>query len=487
MTVDPLTGAFVQHPWAEATAHLADFDADALRRDLHGWVRDPAVRTVADLRARLAERLGPHVGGLALASVCAAFGVSYARDDHRLPRAEHEHGARAGAVEAGVVAAEREVTRLRRLAAVIDPVDGTPDSVDAAVDGIVDLVMEETALEDAWYQELEGPLAWLADRLGRPRDGVEVVVDGLYRVVFSSWVAPPPAGRRFGVRTISDTLTGIARLVPPEVAARVARVLRPSRERLAEARDAVAGRGPAEALEALIARGLLDASWADGARLLGEGGHVTALSARGAPPFTFSLHAAAPGTRDADLPLLTWLAADAAQVLRAEAVAQEVVARLGPFGFRQPGNLVAWVPTLSAARLLWPANGWEFEVLVDCIRAVHDAFAALGDSVEAEAARERAVTACAAGLAAARARGGLSPDDPALLAMVWEAAAQWEELAALGATIASYSARRKRRPAPLAARDAPSPFEAIAALWDTGYGLRGVTDDGILVLCAPPP
>ena len=88
MTIDPITHGIVLHPWAEATARLAGFDADALRRELHGWVRDPAVRTVGALRARLDDRLGPHVGDLALAAVCAAFGVSYARDDRGLPRAE---------------------------------------------------------------------------------------------------------------------------------------------------------------------------------------------------------------------------------------------------------------------------------------------------------------------------------------------------------------------------------------------------------------
>lgn len=488
MTIEPFDDAAYLARWDDVRAGLDRFDAEALGASLAAWLADPAAATMRELRAWLAERLGDHLGDVAFTGLCAAPPVWRGDFDAPVPTFAGEEERRGEAVTRAVDAARAEADWLRRLAAIFDPVDGREGSVDDAVDAVIDGVMERTALEEAWYQALDEPLAWLADRLGRPRDEVVgVVEERLYGVVFSSWVAPRGAARDHGVRVLSDALTGSLRAAPPELVARAERVLRPARPRLIEARDAASGHGAQGALEALIARGLLDASWADpGARSLGTAAVSFDRTRRRTPGPRLVLDAAPPGARDADLPLLTLLAADAARCLRAEALAREALDRLRPFGVAFAARAVVWTHGCAGERALWPHHLAAHDGLRRALDAVSAARDATTSSRRGGATRQSHADHAAHCVAVAWRRRDLPENVRSLLGEVWAAAGQWDALAASDARLPDDGAASAGRPNGPRVRDLASPFDAVAALWDTGYGLGGVdVAAGTLVLHAP--
>jgi hypothetical protein len=67
----------------------------------------------------------------------------------------------------------------------------------------------------------------------------------------------------------------------------------------------------------------------------------------------------------------------------------------------------------------------------------------------------------------------------------WEAADAWAVLATANARLPLAAGPRGEHPR---ARVVPSPFDALVALWDLGYGVLGVDGAaGVVVVYAPAP
>lgn len=481
MTVDPFAEARGLAPWGEVRARLATFDATAFGAALAARLAEPAEATAEALGAWVVEQLGDHHGHVVFNALWGDLQVGHGALHAYVPP---EDVRRLRAANGGLEAARAEAEWLRRLAAIFDAVDGTEASVDDAVDAILDGVMERTGLDDAWYQELDEPLLWLADHLGRPRAGVDGLIEArLYRVVFSSWTAP--SNRSYGVRVLSDALTGSTRAVPPALIERAARILRPPGERLAEARAAAEGVDPQEALESLIARGLLDPAWADDdARCLGTAAASNARIPRGTWARLLVVDAARPGARAADLPLLVRLASGEPRVLRAESLARELVQRLHPFGLEVAVRAVAWasLPRDATDHGLWPVDTATDAALRRALLVVNEAMATLQAAGKQRVALRRHADRAAHGVASVQGRRDLTEMERDYVSSAWEAADAWAVLATANARLPLAAGPRGEHPR---ARDVPSPFDALVALWDLGYGVLGVDGAaGVVVVYA---
>jgi hypothetical protein len=226
-----------------------------------------------------------------------------------------------------------------------------------------------------------------------------------------------------------------------------ARVLRPERPRLALARAVAAGYDDAVAAwEALAASGVIPLAW------VGDPGRLFACLDCGGIGTIDDETFHAPAAHPWSVETAVAFAADPAGVLRAEALAREVVARLAPWGVPQP------------ARVVWRVG------------APRDATpAALAPPMDAA---WRAWSAVPRAARLARVPQGSLPDGVwGLVDSQFVAAQQWAACAAVdGGTVL--------RGEPVRFADLPDPFAPLVALWETGYALDAITAEAV-VLVAP--
>jgi len=284
----------------------------------------------------------------------------------------------------------------------------------------------------------------------------------------------------------------------------LSRLYRPTALRAAEAHEAVAGRRNArEAWEALATRGIIPAAWVDDpAREYAVGGGATCAH----PPTTGAC---------------VLLASDVPGVLRAEALADEALARLRPWELTASGPR-RWVFLRRGVRVsLEPPRLTGMETIVELVRAftgvprgdvpydrehwwtrLKDQWSevrALG--LATEDASDDAVRAAAAELLTPpsvlrndhpTAEGALASLGP--VARCWSALRKTSlrlptraELTQLGVRLppaAALPTRPGRAPPRLA--DLPDPFEPLLALWSLGYALRGSTRTPLALVALLP-
>lgn len=469
-------------PWSELRVQLDGYEPGAFREGLRAVLEDPGVVTAGTLRERVLALTGAWVGEAVVRAVCGElFLAEFPGEGRALPSGPGFVIPRDRAEEGGAAQAATTFGRLRALADAFDAVDGREGSVERAVDRVLDAVMGETGVDDDWYFELVEPVAWLCDHLGRPRGPAMEALESCSPLVFATEGAPSAAGRLYAVRALADAMTGAGRALPADLLERAGRILRPERARLAEALAAVAGATPQGALEALVTRGLLDARWLDeGERSLASSGRV-----KGATP---------PGRSATESGLLALLASDASNVLRAEMLAREVIARLGPFGLDPRPWRVVWVlgsPGDAASDERWSFEGLLGQVIQNGLWTTpagltgEESVEALTGqkvfppTVDVAAAIERRALRDSEILAALQCQPDLYVRERASLFTLWAAAEGWSELREADARFATWLGGAR-------ARDLPAPLDALVALWDTGYALRELDEKRrVAVLLAP--
>ena len=483
-----------RYGWRKRRDELRAWSEDALRATLEAALGDPEVRTVNELRQRVIGCVGEEVAAAVIGAVQGALSMpGYLGSEAPLPERRRDEPLRGRAVDAGVNAAREGFAWLSTLARIFEEADGSAPSIERAIDQLIDAVVARTGLDDAWYQELEEPLSWLADSLGRPAESVGPVFDSLTSVVFSSWIEPEGSLRRFGVRRLTGGITGDALRVPDDLAERASKLLRPRRPRLDEALDAVKARDPQAALEALVSRGLLDESWLDD-QVRARGG----INRKRAVTFNPKGNTA----RE----LLALLGSDAEAVTRAEALALEVARRLAPFHLQRAPWKPVWVTEAYGEARLFPryhtvSPPFSNAVVSATLPSGRDVDSLVRFMVDGRRIDRARATELREAILALTERGAdvqhahstrpdLTPSDRDTVAKISIAAESWTMLASLGAlTPGPEQFARGWTPAPplVPLRDLASPLDPIVELYETGYALHGFdVERGLVVMLAPP-
>lgn len=510
-------------PWLEVRTAIDRFDEADLRRELEaavGTLEGPAVNA---LDARIGAAVGAWYGGNgAWRAGNESFGGCWCHSPvARLtaaPQAERTAAMREEAVAWLVGEVRLLVEALRGFASIYDALDRGAQGaarervVEAAIDALIDLVAQRTQCSESWYRFVADGVTWLCDALGAPRGGVVDTLRQTIRTVFSSWTAPAPAARRAATQSLAACIAQTVRPLPAPIAARAARVLRPPRELEPALLDDVAGLEGAAAVEALIARGLLDASWARDARR-----GFARLDAKTA------LEPATEVARDAELYAL--LASDSRGVATAEALAQEFAQRAAPWAGADAGPVrVVWVrgrrvEGYSYRRML-SAFSAPFVPIVRAAGALSGTSdpAPIGDGGDDDAwetaiapllradaspaaLRAQCIDAAALVHAAVIAQARRFGYETGTVGTLWSAAVCWSVLCAagmrapdraaataLGLYDADATALIRAAPPgePLAA--ASDPLDALMALWDTGYVVHAFDPTArVVTLLAPDP
>lgn len=375
-------------------------------------------------------------------------------------------------------------------------------SLEAATNALIDDLVERTGCSESWYRYVGDGLRWLGDHLGAPRSALEPSLDGALSTLFTSWSAPSVPKRNAAVETLVASLGADAAPLGKDASALVGGLLRPSRPRLPEALDATAKRSGAAALEAAIARGLLEVRWS------GE-------PARGFREFTPKARLGGVTSLPEDATLVAALAADPAGVATAEEHAWEFARALEPWGGPSVERL-CWVRARSvegfAYRKLLPVHP-HLAPLATCASVLSGALlpqeevtlwaeplrSCAPHDADLLALREQCLAAASEvhrAVLHVRARLGYEFDTVATL---WCAERYWSLLAASQLRVPSRElcaalrvppaeTELLLRSAPEGARwsEVPNPLAALLSLWRGGYALHALEPQArTLTLLAP--
>lgn len=494
--------------WSEVRDAIARYDEPRLREAVTAVLRATAPQ---DLPATIAPIAGAWYGRGGWSIGNESFGSCWCHSPVANLRAANGDPARlAPAVDWVVGEVRAMVECLRAFDAAFGRVRrGAKGELDeagvvAAIDEIIDGVIDRTACQESWYRYAGDGVTWLCDALGVPRGAIEAVVEASINTVFSSWTAPSPGPRRAAVRAVGEVLHATRHEPPEEVIGRAEGWLRPRRPRLAEALAAIDGLRGSAAAEALVARGLLSESWLDPSRCA-----FADFDKRARPTRTKTA---------GDAMAFALLAADAEGATRADALAQEVAHRLAAYGLKRAPAPVVWLlerdvpgygyrrfqtthPTLhllqSAVAALSGAADPRLEVDA-WARAVKPLLPATCDALDL---RARCIEAAAEVQTAVNAQRAKLEYEAPSLAQLWSASRWWRLLSNAGmrvpdgegaAQFPSFGgdARSLAKVVPAGAllRDLPDALAAIVSLWDTGYALHEIdAKRAALTLLIPKP
>jgi hypothetical protein len=497
--------------WSEVRDALARYDESRLRAAVTAVLRAPPATWQQDLDATISTNAGAWYGRGGWSIGNESFGSCACHSPVVNLRAANADPARlAPAVDWVVGEVRAMVECLRAFEAAFGRVkrgaEGALDEaeVTAAIDAIIDGVIDRTSCSESWYRYAGDGVTWLCDALGVPRDAIEAVVEASINTVFSSWTAPSPGPRRAAVRAVGEVLHATRHEPPEEVVGRVEGWLRPRRPRFAEACATIEGLEVQAAAEALVARGLLSDAWLDPSRSA-----FADFNKRARPMLRKTA---------GDARVYALLAADAEGAARAEALAHEVAHRLAVYGLKRAPTQVVWLlerdvpgygyrrfqtshPTLhlieSAAAALSGAADPRLDVDA-WARAVKRLLPAKCDARDLRARCIEAATAVQTAVNAQRAK--LDYEAPSM-AQLWSASRWWTLLSDAGmrlpdreglALFPSFGGdvRSLAKVVPEGARlrDLPNALAAIVSLWDTGYALHEIdAKRPALTLLIPTP
>lgn len=498
--------------WSEVRDAIARYDASRLREAVTAVLRAPPANSQQDLQETISRIAGPWYGRGGWSIGNESFGSCWCHSPVANLRAANGDPAQLGPAVDWVVGEVRAMVEcLRAFDAAFGRVKrdakGELDEpgVVAAIDEIIDGVIDRTACQESWYRYAGDGVTWLCDALGVPRGAIEAVVEASINTVFSSWTAPSPGPRRAAVRAVGEVLHATRHEPPEEVIGRAEGWLRPARPRLAEALAAIDGLRGSAAAEALVARGLLSESWLDPSRCaFAEFGK----RARPTPPRKTA----------GDAMVYALLAADAEGATRAEALAQEVAHRLVAYGLKRSSTPVVWLLERDV-----PGYGYRrFQTTHATLHLLQSAVAALSGAADprlevdawaravkpllpakcaARDLRARCIEAAAEVQTAVNAqRAKLGYEAPSM-AQLWSASRWWRLLSDAGMRVPDGEgaalppsfggdARSLAKVVPAGAllRDLPDALAAIVALWDTGYALHEIdAKRAALTLLIPRP
>lgn len=497
--------------WSEVRDAIARYDESRLRDAVTAVLRAQPAAAQPDLQATISTIAGTWYGRVGWSIGNESFGSCWCHSPVANLRAANADSARlAPAVDWVVGEVRAMVECLRAFDAVFGRVKrGAKGELDeaevtAAIDGIIDGVIDRTSCQESWYRYAGDGVTWLCDALGVPRGSIEAVVEASINTVFSSWTAPSPGPRRAAVRAVGEVIHVTRHEPPEEVIGRAEGWLRPRRPRLAEALSAIEGLKGSAAAEALVARGLLSESWLDPSRCA-----LAELNKRAKA--TLSKTAG-------DAMVYALLAADEEGATRAEALAQEVAHALAAYGLKRSSTPLVWllerdVPGYGYRR--FQTTHATVEVLVRSAaalsgaedprlevdawaRAVKRLLPARCDALDLRARCIEASTEVQTAVNAQRAR--LNYEAPSM-ARLWSASRWWrilsdagmrapdsETSALLPSVAGDARALTKVAPAGALLRDLPDALAAIVSLWDTGYALHEIdAKRAALTLLIPRP
>lgn len=506
MTTPPFTRGDLP-VWREVRAAIDRYDEARLRATLYDVINARGDELDAVVTRAVTSTAGAWYGHAGWSAEDNPFDDYDRRAlSERLDSTATSNAARSEVVTWIVTQVGAMVGFLREIAAVIDDVnpiaqgDAREAALRDALGRVVDLTRSRAGYREPWSRYAGDATVWLGDLVGAARSVVVPKLERTLRVLGDLWSSPTPVEREAVLRALTDALSPTPREIPGELVARVDRLLSPRRARLAEAVAVVKSVKHAEAVEALVARGLLDASWLDPSRRAFTG-------------FNREARLRPPRAKPNDSFVYALLASDPDGVARAEALAVEFAHRLRAYGLHDAPTRPVWALERDCGASGYSRTLAGNELLDRIIELVehlsnatdrHRNLHAWADAVclalplvaDPRDLRARCIDAAAEVSLAVSARLDRTVRDAATVTRFWSASCWWSMLAAAGALIPSRVTREALglydRP-PLAPegtplRDLPDPLAALVALWDTGYTLHAIDPkENALVLLLPAP